>query len=112
MVHTAKADLVIMLGSSMRVSPACNIPSECYGRDDKPGKFVIVNLQKTSYDSDAKESGGFRVGAKIDDYFTKVMDILKLKVDPFTEDAMINSITEEMKIIKVDPNFKIYDITK
>lgn len=112
MVHTAKADLVIMLGSSMRVSPACNIPAESYGRDDNPGKFVIVNLQKTGYDDDAEESGGFRVGAKIDEYFTKVMDILKIKVDEFKEDAMLNSITEDMKKMKIDPNFKIYNITK
>jgi len=72
----------------------------------------LSTCKKTGYDDAAEESGGFRVGAKIDEYFTKVMDILKLKVDPFTDDAMINSITEDMKKIKVDPNFKIYNITK
>ena len=40
----------------------------------------------------------------------KVMKNLNVEVDPFTDDAMIQSITDEMKQIKVDPNFKIYNI--
>ena len=110
--HTAKADLVIMLGSSMRVSPACNIPELSYKRKENPGKLVIVNLQKTHYDEWCETSGGMRIGAKIDDLFEMVMDNLGLKVDPFTDDAMMKSITDEMKQIRVDPNFKIYDIIK
>ena len=106
--HTAKADLVVMLGSSMRVTPAADIPAECYEREDNPGIFVIVNLQLTGYDDKAEESGGFRVGCKIDDFFKKVMDILKLKVDPFTDDAMLKVANEDMKKIKVDPQFKMY----
>eukprot|EP01084_Bolivina_argentea_P189063 325262_1 len=99
-----------MLGSSMRVTRACDIPSYCYARDKNPGRFVLVNLQKTNYDECCEESGGFRVGSKIDEFFQMVMDILGIKVDTFTDDAMINSITDEMKKIKVDPDFKMYDI--
>jgi len=112
MEHTEKADLVIMLGSSMRVSPACNIPALCYERKEKPGKFVIVNLQKTHYDDACAQSGGFRIGAKIDDLFEIVMQNLKLKVDPFEDDAMIASISEDMKKIKVDPDFKMFNIVQ
>jgi len=110
--HTAKAELVVMLGSSMRVSPACNIPELCYARKQSPGKFVLVNLQKTGYDYHAEASGGFRVGSKIDDFFRLVMQELKLEVDAFTDDKMIASITEEMKQIKIDPNFRLYNIVK
>jgi NAD-dependent SIR2 family protein deacetylase len=42
--HSKKADLVLVLGTSMRVSPACNLP--LYNLK-KGGKMVISNLQIT-----------------------------------------------------------------
>ena len=38
------ADLMLSLGSSLRVTPACDIPLEMV---ENGGKLVIVNLQKT-----------------------------------------------------------------
>jgi NAD+-dependent protein deacetylase sirtuin 6 len=40
--HSEKAELTIVLGSSMRVAPACNLPFK-----NKKSKNVIVNLQIT-----------------------------------------------------------------
>jgi len=97
--HSVKADLTIVLGSSMRVQPACNLPSYSY---EKGGKFMIVNLQKTYYD----EFCTIRIFSKIDDFMQLLMDKLKLKVDKFEVDAMMKELVDEMKLIKIDPDHK------
>lgn len=52
-VHCLKADLVLVLGSSLSVPTACDLPEECLepreGKQDG-GKLVIVNLQRTPKD--------------------------------------------------------------
>jgi len=40
-------DLALVLGTSMRVAPACNLPEKSY---KNKGNLVICNLQKTPYD--------------------------------------------------------------
>lgn len=53
-VQTLKADLVVVLGSSLSVQTACDLPEECLPpRSEKPkgGRLVIVNLQRTPKDS-------------------------------------------------------------
>jgi len=42
--NSGKADLALVLGTSMRVRPACELPLMCHNND---GNFVLVNLQKT-----------------------------------------------------------------
>lgn len=42
--ESKEADLSIVMGTSMRVRPACELPT--YGKKNG-GKMVIVNLQKT-----------------------------------------------------------------
>ena len=54
-----KADVMIVFGSSLRVSPANDIPEETV---EKGGKLVIVNLQKTPLDGSAH----LRIFAKTD----------------------------------------------
>ncbi|CAK9099607.1 NAD-dependent protein deacetylase sirtuin-7 (NAD-dependent protein deacylase sirtuin-7) (Regulatory protein SIR2 homolog 7) (SIR2-like protein 7) [Durusdinium trenchii] len=52
-LHCLKADLVLVLGSSLSILTACDLPEECLeARDGKPdgGKMVIVNLQRTPKD--------------------------------------------------------------
>ena len=48
--HTGAADVALVLGTSMRVSPANQFPVEIAKRG---GKMIIVNLQKTPYDNKA-----------------------------------------------------------
>ena len=50
---------MIVLGSSLRVTPANDIPEETVGAG---GKLVIVNLQKTGMD----KSAALRIFAKTD----------------------------------------------
>ncbi|CAM6083989.1 unnamed protein product [Calypogeia fissa] len=45
--HSQKADLGIVLGSSLRVTPACDLPAKILGNG---GRVVIVNLQNTPLD--------------------------------------------------------------
>lgn len=46
-IQSQLADLHLIMGSSMRVTPACNMPMASLTN----GKVVIVNLQKTPVDS-------------------------------------------------------------
>lgn len=49
MDHSSMCDLAIVLGTSMRVEPACELPM----MRKKHGKLIICNLQATPYDSKA-----------------------------------------------------------
>jgi len=62
--HHKAADLMLALGSSLRVFPACGLA----GPNEK-SKMVIVNLQKTPMDEDAE----FVIHAKIDTVFEMLM---------------------------------------
>jgi len=74
--NAEKSDLVIVLGSSLRVAPACDIPKETL---KKGGKLVIVNLQTTPQDRQAH----LRVFAKIDSFMEQVMKELKMEIPTF-----------------------------
>ncbi|EFC48343.1 silent information regulator family protein, partial [Naegleria gruberi] len=67
--HSKAADLAIVLGTSMKVSPACNLPLKCL---EKGGKMCIVNLQKTDYDSKSE----LRVFSKTDEFLKLVLEYL------------------------------------
>ncbi|GBG66865.1 hypothetical protein CBR_g70742 [Chara braunii] len=49
--HTAQADVALVLGSSLRVGPACDFPVQVSNRG---GSMIIVNLQHTPLDRKAK----------------------------------------------------------
>ncbi|KAL8142167.1 hypothetical protein V2J09_015199 [Rumex salicifolius] len=48
--HCKMADLVLCLGTSLQITPACNLPLKCLNGG---GKIVIVNLQSTPKDKKA-----------------------------------------------------------
>jgi len=48
--HSGKSDVALVLGTSMRVSPANKFPVDIASQG---GKMIIVNLQKTPYDKKA-----------------------------------------------------------
>lgn len=45
--HSKRCDLALVLGTSMKVSPACNLPEWSYKNG---GHLIICNYQKTPYD--------------------------------------------------------------
>jgi len=81
--HSEEADLHIVLGSSLRVSPACEMPRSTV---TKGGKLVIINLQKTPLD----QLCAIRIFAKTDQVMKKLMQKLGVKtheyVDSLVED--------------------------
>ena len=74
--HGNKADLCLALGSSLRVTPAADIPKEVAKRKKR---LVICNLQKTPLDGLA----ALHVHAKTDDLMTLVMQYLNQDIPPF-----------------------------
>ncbi|KAL4501444.1 hypothetical protein ABPG72_021251 [Tetrahymena utriculariae] len=75
-VHSQLADLHLVLGSSLRVTPAAEMPQTTA----KLGKnLVIVNLQKTPLDSLAT----LRINAMCDDVMKMVMKKLKIEIPEF-----------------------------
>ena len=41
--QSMKGDVALVLGTSMRVAPACNLPEPIYQQNG--GKMIIINLQ-------------------------------------------------------------------
>jgi mono-ADP-ribosyltransferase sirtuin 6 len=80
--HSKMADLVIVLGTSMRVQPACSLPSISVAQNK--GKMVIVNLQVTPYDSEAD----IRVFSRTDEFMEKIMKYLGIENFDMTIDAL------------------------
>merc|ERR1719238_935070 len=79
--HSKKADVALVLGSSMRVKPACYLPELCWfhsklDENVAPGKFFLVNLQKTHYDQHAY----VRFFHETDRVMEMVMDLLGIPV--------------------------------
>jgi len=75
--HSEKADLCLVLGSSLTVSPACNMP-EIVGKSAM-GKLVICNLQNTPLDPVA----AIKIYSKSDDLMKFVMKALGIDIPPF-----------------------------
>lgn len=92
--QSSMADITLVLGSSMRVAPACELPSKSY---KKGGTFCICNLQKTPFDKHT-DKGGLRIFAKCDDFMRAVMEELGMEVEEFKgeEDDEIARKMEEM----------------
>ena len=88
--HGSSADIMLCLGSSLRVNPACEIVGETatYG-----GKVVIVNLQKTPYDSVA----AMIVHSKIEDFIELLMKELNMEIPKCTLKRWFKAEIEESK---------------
>mmetsp|Transcript_5933 Transcript_5933/g.8780 ORF Transcript_5933/g.8780 Transcript_5933/m.8780 type:complete len:105 (+) Transcript_5933:1158-1472(+) len=67
-VQCDQADLVITLGTSLRIEPAGSLPL-------RAKQFVIVNLQPTPYDGNA----AFVIRGKVDYVMGQLMDYLGLR---------------------------------
>lgn len=65
------SDLALVLGTSMMVNPAATLPARTQG------SLVIVNLQKTPYDSQSN----LRIFAKCDEMMKMLCEELGIKID-------------------------------
>jgi hypothetical protein len=71
-----QADLSIVIGSSLNVTPACDFPEMTVKNG---GKLVIINLMETKLDDKA----ALTIFAKSDEVFTRLFKILNLKIPQF-----------------------------
>lgn len=101
--HGACADVMLCLGSSLRVNPACEMVGETARHG---GKVVIVNLQKTPYDDVA----AMVVHSKIEDFMQMVMDELNIEIPKCTLKRWFNAKIEESKTGK--ETLKVSGITE
>ncbi|PKA46333.1 NAD-dependent protein deacetylase SRT1 [Apostasia shenzhenica] len=74
--HCKIADLVLCLGTSLQITPACNLPQKSLNGG---GKIVIVNLQPTPKDKKAI----LVINAQVDKVIAGVMDYLNLRIPPY-----------------------------
>ncbi|KAK7289588.1 hypothetical protein RIF29_03336 [Crotalaria pallida] len=74
--HCKQADIVLCLGTSLQITPACNLPLKAIRGG---GKVVIVNLQKTPKDKKAS----LVIHGLADKVIAGVMEQLNLQIPPF-----------------------------
>ncbi|XP_011095543.1 NAD-dependent protein deacetylase SRT1 isoform X1 [Sesamum indicum] len=74
--HCKMADVVLCLGTSLQITPACNLPLKCLRGG---GKIVIVNLQKTPKDKKAS----LVIHGLVDKVIAGVMNMLNMCIPPF-----------------------------
>jgi len=96
--NSEKADLCLVLGSSLTVSPACDMPKTV--AKNLNGKLVICNLQKTPLDSHAS----LKIYSKCDKLMEFVMQRLSIDVPEFIlhRRVKINSVSDEITLQALD----------
>jgi len=95
-VNCQQSDLIICLGSSLTVSPACDLPKT----RTEGGNLCIVNLQRTPLDDIAT----LRIFAKVDDVIGGLMKALDIPIPSFeppplseVEERLLQQIIERKK---------------
>ncbi|XP_019196857.1 PREDICTED: NAD-dependent protein deacetylase SRT1 [Ipomoea nil] len=99
--HCKMADVVLCLGTSLQITPACNLPLKCLPNG---GKIVIVNLQKTPKDKKAS----LVIHGFVDKVIAGVMDFLSLRIPPFIRIDLLQTIfTQALSIDKKYVNWTL-----
>ncbi|KAK8490523.1 hypothetical protein V6N13_031695 [Hibiscus sabdariffa] len=74
--HCRMGDVVLCLGTSLQITPACNLPLKSLSGG---GKIVIVNLQKTPKDKKAT----LVIHGFVDKVIAGVMELLNMQIPPY-----------------------------
>lgn len=80
------ACVVLCLGTSMEITPACNLPLRAVR---KGGKMVIINMQKTPKDKKAV----LVIRAKVDDVMRRVMGTLGMPIEDYVRIDRLRLVT-------------------
>uniref|UniRef100_A0A6N2NA89 protein acetyllysine N-acetyltransferase n=1 Tax=Salix viminalis TaxID=40686 RepID=A0A6N2NA89_SALVM len=90
--HCRMADVVLCLGTSLQITPACNLPLKCLRGG---GKIIIVNLQKTPKDKKAS----LVIHGFVDKVIAGVMNFLNLRIAPYVRiDLLQVIITQSLSL--------------
>jgi len=76
------ADLCIVLGSSLTVTPAADIPKKVAKR----GKLIIVNQQETPLDS----ISSYKLTCSTDQFMQEIMSLLQISIPPWFLERQFN----------------------
>jgi NAD-dependent SIR2 family protein deacetylase len=101
--HAQFSDLMLCLGSSLRVNPAAQMPDETV---KSGGRIVIVNLQKTPLDDVA----AMIIHAKIEDVMERLMAKLNLEIPKWKITRRVSFKLEETKEKKHKLSIKSVEI--
>jgi len=82
-----EADLVITLGTSMRVFPSCDLPLAGRAKHGRRHKLVLVNLQKTPVDKKC----ALRIFAKVDEVMEGLCKELGLDIPEWAGPELVES---------------------
>jgi mono-ADP-ribosyltransferase sirtuin 6 len=81
--HARRADLALCLGTSLQITPACNLPlraTRAYREKPEAGKLAICCLQRTQHDNRVARSGGLVLRARCDEVMAALMAELGLPI--------------------------------
>lgn len=97
--HCRKADVILCLGTSLQITPACNLPLKCLRGG---GKIIIINLQETPKDKKAS----LVIRGMVDMVIAGVMELLNLKIPPFFRiDLLQITLTQGLSADKIYVNW-------
>ncbi|KAK4355165.1 hypothetical protein RND71_024136 [Anisodus tanguticus] len=99
--HCKMADVVLCLGTSLQITPACNLPLKSLKGG---GKIVIVNLQKTPKDKKAS----LLIHGLVDKVIAGVMEFLSLQIPPFIRIDLLQTLfTQALSLDKKYVNWTL-----
>ncbi|KAL9999827.1 putative histone deacetylase [Helianthus debilis subsp. tardiflorus] len=90
--HCRTADLVLCLGTSLQITPACNIPLKCIRNG---GKMVIVNLQQTPKDKRAS----LVIHGLVDKVMAEVLQLLNMPIAPYVRVDLFQIIFNHVRSV-------------
>ena len=102
-----QSDLMVCMGSSMRVSPACDLPLNLYQRGQK---FVVINLQKTP----VNDYAALVIHERVDKVMQLLMEKLEMPIPEFRRSYRLNLTLDDKSLhaTGVDSNGACYTIFK
>ncbi|KAL8264463.1 hypothetical protein R6Q59_022593 [Mikania micrantha] len=90
--HCRTADIVLCLGTSLQITPACNLPLKAIRNG---GKMVIVNLQQTPKDNKAS----LVIRGFVDKVMAEVLQLLKMPIAPYVRVDLFQIVFNQFRCI-------------
>ncbi|KAK1431091.1 hypothetical protein QVD17_14315 [Tagetes erecta] len=90
--HCRTADIVLCLGTSLQITPACNLPLKSLRNG---GKIVIVNLQETPKDKKAS----LVIRGFVDKVMAEVLQLLKMPIAPYVRVDLFQIIFNQFRCV-------------
>ncbi|KAF7140058.1 hypothetical protein RHSIM_Rhsim06G0229800 [Rhododendron simsii] len=87
--HCKMADVVLCLGTSLQITPACNLPLKCL---HSGGKIVIVNLQVLLIKTPKDKKANMVIHGLVDKVIVGVIDQLNMRIPPFVRTDLLQII--------------------